>query len=271
MANDTTPQGIPFNFHGVLDAVLIPRVITSDRQLSPAARLLWGIIRQRAWKDGWCRSSDADLAGELGVHPRKIRAHCAQLSKAGYLLTVQRSGTTPERALLLTPAFKVRVAGSSEPVGHSIHTQNVVAAKSASTRPAEIGRPPGRFRPPPPAEIGRPYKEEVLSSGSSYGGLHSAQVVTADADAQPPGAAEMTVAAAHSEKSEEEKMVGLTIRPSLEQLTIGLELAKQEGCSLTDAMRKVQRPVSVAGLTHAAKAVQELLDYALAKSGNNTT
>ena len=101
--------GTIFNFSKLLDSVLIPRVIARDRKLQPGARLLWGVIRQRSHRDGVCASSDADLAEELGVSERQLRRYCAALIREGLLISKQRPGLTPHRALLWNDRFNSTV------------------------------------------------------------------------------------------------------------------------------------------------------------------
>lgn len=110
MSLPETPQsGQPFNFNHLLDCVLVPRVVANDRRLRPGARLLWGVIRQRSWRDGRCTSSDEQLSEELGVKPWSVRFYCRQLHQAGLLRTTPRPGQTPIRELLWHVRFHGRI------------------------------------------------------------------------------------------------------------------------------------------------------------------
>ena len=123
-ANNTPPArpestplpaaGMVFNFSKILDAVLIPRVIAQNPDLQPGARLLWGVIRQRAWRDGVCTSSDADLAREVAVSPRQLRRYLGSLINHGFLRSTPRAGDTPRRALLWNECFNQSVIQRSQ-------------------------------------------------------------------------------------------------------------------------------------------------------------
>lgn len=102
-----TPYGEPTNFPILQDALLLPRVIAMHRELSPGARLLWGVIRVLSYKRGYCGYSDALLGHRVHVSDRQIRRYCRQLAKAGLLRTTQRPGRPPKRELLNHPIFDV--------------------------------------------------------------------------------------------------------------------------------------------------------------------
>ena len=88
-----------------MSGILIPKCIALCRQLSPGARLLWGMIRSLSKRDGYCDAAEDTLARRLAVSSRQIRRYCHQLEAAGFLETEQRRGTTARRWLLLHPSF----------------------------------------------------------------------------------------------------------------------------------------------------------------------
>jgi hypothetical protein len=118
-AQSTPVIGQPFNFTPLLDSVLIPRVIAADAALLPGARLLWGIIRQYAPRDGRCFASDETLARAVGVKWRQVVRYARQLERAGLLKSTPRPGKTPIRELLWDSRFaaSVRKGVSSETGG----------------------------------------------------------------------------------------------------------------------------------------------------------
>jgi len=256
MSEDTTPQGIPFNFHGILDVVLVPRVIASDSSLSPGARLLWGVIRQRAWKDGWCRSSDSELAADLGVLARQARKYLAQLKAAGLLTTRLRPGSTPERALLLTDRFKVRVAGTGEIVYPRTPPPSGAYAKpSPIPRSKRTAPPVQKDRPPGPK--GPPYiRKGGSSEGSSEGGCFSIQE---QEEVLKPGAAEACAKGAPAAGSQGQPATGRGLEPTkatLEEMNAALELYARFSIQFTDAIQLVRIHESQPERDAAAEALQ---------------
>ena len=108
----TTPiTGRPWNFNGLLEAYLIPRVVAADKKLPPGARLLWGVIRQHSYRDGRCCASDETLARLLAVSDRQVRRYLKALETATLMRSTQRPGKTPVRELLWDSRFagKIRV------------------------------------------------------------------------------------------------------------------------------------------------------------------
>ena len=101
--------GQPFNFNGVLEAYLIPRVVAADKKLPPGARLLWGVIRQHSYRDGRCCASDESLGRLLAVSDRQTRRYLKSLETAGLLRTTQRAGKTPVRELLWDSRFAGKI------------------------------------------------------------------------------------------------------------------------------------------------------------------
>lgn len=102
----TTPtNGQPWNFSGLLQTLLVPRVIASDSALLPGARLLWAVIRQYSGHAGRCLLSDEELARAVGVQWRQCIRYCRQLERAGLLRTTPRPGKTPVRELLWEARF----------------------------------------------------------------------------------------------------------------------------------------------------------------------
>src|SRR5215470_7240110 len=139
--SSTPTNGQPFNFHGVLEAYLIPRVVAADSHLLPGARLLWGVIRQHSHRDGRCTLSDKDLGAAAGVGWHQAFRYCRQLERAGLLRTTPRPGHTPVREL----CWNARFAGAIRPT------------------PALQGSPPCPTRQPPLPSEAPPYKEEGSS------------------------------------------------------------------------------------------------------------
>lgn len=107
--SSTPINGQPWNFHGVLDSYLIPRVVARDSKLLPGARLLWAVIRQHSWQNGRCTLSDESLARAVGVQWRQSIRYCRQLERAGLLRTTARPGKTPVRELLWDARFTGKV------------------------------------------------------------------------------------------------------------------------------------------------------------------
>lgn len=107
--SSTPINGQPWNFHGLLETYIIPRTVAADRNLPPGARLLWGIIRQHAFRDGRCFASDETLANALAVSDRQFRRHVCTLQKAGLLQSTPRPGKTPIRELLWDSRFAGKI------------------------------------------------------------------------------------------------------------------------------------------------------------------
>lgn len=129
----TTPTaGEPFNFHGILDTILIPRVISADSSLLPGARLLWGVIRQYSCQDGRFMLSDKKLAEAVGVEWRQCIRYCRQLERAGLLRTTPRPGKPPIRELLMHARFagKLRKAPVREDRGGCPPRQGGLSSKT---------------------------------------------------------------------------------------------------------------------------------------------
>lgn len=98
-------EGRPFNFGKVLDAVLIPKVVTRNIALPPGARILWGVIRQHIWSEEGCTASDETLANDVGVSLRQLKRYCKILSELGFLRSQLRAGKPPARFLLWHSCF----------------------------------------------------------------------------------------------------------------------------------------------------------------------
>lgn len=103
--SSTPTDGQPWNFNGILQSYLIPRVIAADADLLPGARLLWAVIRQYSGHGGRCLLSDKALAAYVGVQWRQCIRYCRQLERAGLLRTTLREGLTPVRELLWNGRF----------------------------------------------------------------------------------------------------------------------------------------------------------------------
>lgn len=127
--SNTPTNGQPWNFHGILDSFLLPRVIMSDEALTLGARVLWAVIRQYSCRDGRCMLSDNELASALCVGARQCRRYCRELNDAGLLRTTQRDGKAPIRELLWEgrfagklrkpPVISVRGGGQECPGGRT--------------------------------------------------------------------------------------------------------------------------------------------------------
>lgn len=135
--SSTPTTGQPWNFSGILQSYLIPRVVAADSALPPGARLLWGVIRQHSWRDGRCTLSDDGLARAVGVSSRQCRRYCRQLERASLLRTTQRPGKPPIRELLWDARFAGQVRKT----------------------PAMEVRPPGQISPPPRTQMSGVFKE----------------------------------------------------------------------------------------------------------------
>lgn len=98
-------EGKPFNFSRVLDAVLIPRVVTRNTELPPGARLLWGVIRQHIWTDEGCLASDETLAKEVGVSTRQLKRYSKILIERGFMRSEFRGNRPAARWLLWHSCF----------------------------------------------------------------------------------------------------------------------------------------------------------------------
>ena len=271
MGEDITPLGIPFNFHGVLDVVLIPRTIASDRDLSPGARLLWGVIRQRAWKDGWCRSSDSELASDLGVLARQVRKYLAQLTRAGLLLTRQRPGSTPERALLLTDRFKVRMAGTNEvvlpikPPGAGGYARSSPIPRYKRTAP-----PVQKDRPPGPK--GPPYiRKGGSSEGSSEGGGFSTQEQNSAMKTGAPEACAGSAPGLDGQTASPTKSRLRHTRAPLADMEAALNLHGRFPISFTEAVELVQIHKDPLERDAAAKLLARGREYHTSTPGKSST
>lgn len=64
--------------------IIIPRSVLHDRRLSPAARLLFGVIWHCARPEGWSEASDAELAELMGCGQRKVHRMLRELAHTGY-------------------------------------------------------------------------------------------------------------------------------------------------------------------------------------------
>ena len=125
--SDTPQPGASYNFSRVLDTVQIPQVVYADRQLSPGARLLWGIIRRLGYKTGQCFATNARLADELGVNERQVIRYCRQLVAAKLLRETVHPGRAMIRELLWHERFNGAIktpAPGSGPEGNNGRRHN---------------------------------------------------------------------------------------------------------------------------------------------------
>jgi len=143
--NVSPVPGEPFDFSKILGGVLIPPVILRHPYLCPGARLLWGVIRARSHKQGFCGATDASLAMRLNVSERQIRRYMRQLVKTGLVGVVPRPGDPPERRTLWHAIF----AGAAYPTPDI----NVL--------------PPGHISPPPRTETSADKRSSEVVSGRS--------------------------------------------------------------------------------------------------------
>lgn len=182
----TTPtNGQPWNFHGILDSFLLPRVIITDETLQIGARVLWAVIRQYSCRDGRCLLSDTELGAVLKVSPRQCRRYCRELTEAGLLRTTQRDGKAPIRELLWAgrfagklrkpPVISVRGGGQECPGGRTdmsaLYKEEgsykvVTRYKSATIEKIQgSAGPSAPPRQPPPERT----DEEIIRRGREYG------------------------------------------------------------------------------------------------------
>ena len=111
--------GAPFNFSRILSGVFIPVAILECRELSPGARLLWGVLRGFTRKTGQTWVGDQALAARLHVSVRQVRRYGQRLERAGLLRATMRPGKSPIRELLWAAIFQPQIqpTGWTHPSG----------------------------------------------------------------------------------------------------------------------------------------------------------
>lgn len=110
--------------------VTIPMKILLDEELTPKARLLFGVIANLSNQRGYCFASNAYLATETGWHKDTISEFVAQLVSKNYLTRfdeVAKSGL--ERRLFLGEGVKAKPPRGDRPnglegLGHSTLQNN---------------------------------------------------------------------------------------------------------------------------------------------------
>ena len=110
-----TPQtrprvGEPFNPYQRFNNVLVPEAMARNRELSPAAKLIYGRLRRYAGKDGRCFPRVDTLGEEVGLGERQTQKHLRTLEREGYIRTVERftadgAQTSNGYAFLWHPTF----------------------------------------------------------------------------------------------------------------------------------------------------------------------
>ncbi len=77
----TTSKGERFNPHLTFVGVLVPNCILRRREISHGAKLAYGVLCQRAGKDGKCFPGQKHIADELGVSVRQARSYLEELER----------------------------------------------------------------------------------------------------------------------------------------------------------------------------------------------
>lgn len=65
--------------------IILPEQVCFDRNLSPMARLLYGVIASLSAKDGFCWAQNRFFADKFGVQPETISRAINSLESAGYI------------------------------------------------------------------------------------------------------------------------------------------------------------------------------------------
>ena len=239
VSNPKQQVGVPFNFSGILDCILIPRVIAMDRGLPPGARLMWGVIRQAAWKDGICRATEAQLGQALGVKVRQARKYCGELQAAGLLKTTQRIGRAPSRVLLLDQRFKVKPGTAANPM--------VVKRTEGETIPPEIEGGHRHDNTGDPGTIvpeGRHDSAALYKERGSFGGCFTgSKVISSKSSAQDqePAARESLEGDTRASgiSGTVQGRSAAPRKPTLEQMQHANEISRQRGIPFIAAMALV--------------------------------
>ena len=90
---------------------LVPMEVLRIEQLSHGAKLLYGLLRLYAGRNGRCFPSRDRLARDMGVKRRTVSAYLRELHEARLIKTEQPSGGT-YRLLLFPMARVLRSAAS---------------------------------------------------------------------------------------------------------------------------------------------------------------
>lgn len=156
--------GRPWPFKNLPESYLIPRTIAADRTLPPAAKLLWGIIRQYSFRDNTCCASDETLAGAIALSDRQFRRHIRALEKAGLVKSAARAGKTTVRELVWDSRFV-----GKKPVGRT----DVSGGVDTNVRGVRT-------------DVSGPLKEEGVSKGLFKGDAANGLKKPSEKPAAPP-------------------------------------------------------------------------------------
>lgn len=69
-------EGEPFNPFGLLLSVNVPDAVLANSQLSPGAKLTYGVLLRFVGKDGHCYPSQETISKRLAVTVRQVAVYC---------------------------------------------------------------------------------------------------------------------------------------------------------------------------------------------------
>ena len=107
--DDGAPEPGGLNFRDPTEArgfTTLPNWLFRKRGISPAAKLLYGLLLSYAWQDDHCWPGQKRLAGDLDVTDRTIRTWLTELVSAR-LVTIERRGLAQTNLYWIEPMHQV--------------------------------------------------------------------------------------------------------------------------------------------------------------------
>ena len=114
---------------------LIPASVALNADLTPNARILYGLIKLLSHKEKYCFATNAYLARQFKksnnkkISPKTVSNWIAELTKAGYLTTVEErindAKTTTQRRLYICDPLRENMVTPPQKKGDPLH-ENVV-------------------------------------------------------------------------------------------------------------------------------------------------
>ena len=83
----------------------VPNVVLKNKNLSLGAKFCYSMLLMYAWQNDFCFPGQEKLAEEIGITPRSVRNHLAELRKIGYI-SVKRRGLTKTNVYILHAKIK---------------------------------------------------------------------------------------------------------------------------------------------------------------------